>query len=387
MEFPVTTKGESEVARKEKQGYLKSIYNDPTHPAGFSGAQAVFNAVKSEGKYNISLKEIKEWLGDQDAYATFKPARKRFPRPRVVVSSKDQMWDCDCLSMKYHSKDNKGFPYILVCIDVFTRFLFTRPLKALQGDNVKEAYEDIFKYNEEPKTIRTDHGSEFVNKKMKEFFLKRGITHYLTSNEIKTSHGERVIQTLRMRIARLFRARNNFNWIDHLQEITDAYNNSKHRAVNSTPATAMCATDKTELWHWQYKRNDTATVTGPNKPFLFDIGDNVRISFLRDTFHRAYDHSWTKTIYVITQRRMTQGFQKYKIKSWQNEPIEGEFYKEELQKVNLPKDGNAPYEVEEILKERTVGPKNNRRKEVLVKWLGWNKRYNTWVPKDNLSDL
>ena len=123
----------------------------------------------------------------------------------------------------------------------------------------------------------------------------------------------------------MFRARNSFNWIDHLQEMTEAYNNSNHRAVNSTPSEAMCATDKTELWHWQYKRNDSATRTGPNMSYEFQLGDRVRISYLRDSFHRAYDHSWTKMIYTITHRRMHQGFQKYQIKSWDNESIVGEF--------------------------------------------------------------
>ena len=124
---------------KEMNDYLKSIYYDPEHAAGYTGAATVYKAVKSEGKYKITLKQIKSWLAAQDAYATFKPARKRFPRPKVIVSSKDQMWDCDCLSMKYHTSDNKGYGYILVCIDVFTRFLYTRPLVALQGVRVKEA--------------------------------------------------------------------------------------------------------------------------------------------------------------------------------------------------------------------------------------------------------
>ena len=374
-------------SEKELNQYLKSIYFDPKHGAGYTGAGTVYKAVKSEGRYKITLKQIKSWLAAQDAYATFKPARKRFARPKVIVSSKDQMWDCDCLSMKYHKDDNREYSYILVCVDVFTRFLFTQPLIALKGVLVKQAYEDIFEKTESPLTIRTDHGSEFVNKIMKQFFLSKNIKHYLTSNEIKTSHGERVIQTLRMRIARMFRAKNNFNWIDHLQELTNAYNNSNHSAINSTPSEAMCSTDKTELWHWQYKRNDSATKTGPSQPYQLEMGDRVRISYLRESFHRAYDHSWSKMIYTITHRRMHQGFQKYQIKSWENESIVGEFYKEELQKIILPGADEITYEVEHEIKRRTVGGKNNRRVEVYVKWLGWHKRYNSWIPESQLTDL
>ena len=84
---------------------------------------------------------------------------------------------------------------------------------------------------------------------------------------------------------------------------------------------------------------------------------------------------------------MHQGFQKYQIKSWDNEEITGEFYKQELQKVLVKSDDEITYEVEAELKRRTVGPKNNRRIEVLVKWLGWPKRFNTWIPESQLSDL
>ena len=372
----------------ELNDYLKLIYYDPEHAAGFTGAATVYKAVRAEGRYVVTLKQIKTWLAAQDSYATFKQARKKFPRPRVVVSAKDQMWDCDCLSMKYHADDNRDYGYILVCVDVFTRFLFTRPLVGLRGALVKEAYRDIFSLNDVPATIRTDHGSKFVNKTMKDFFLSENVNHYLTNNEVKTSHGERVIQTLRMRIARMFRARNNFNWVDHLQEITDAYNNSNHRAIDSTPTEAMCATETPELWHWQYKRNDAATETGPSAPYALEVGDRVRMSFLRDQFHRAYDHTWSKAIYTVTHRRMHQGFQKYQIKSWDNETIVGEYYKEELQKVVLESDDeNIVYEVESELETRRVGPKGDKRTEVLVKWLGWGSRFNSWVPQSQLSDL
>ena len=50
-------------------------------------------------------------------------------------------------------------------------------------------------------------------------------------------------------------------------------------------------------------------------------------------------------------------------------------------------DDEITYEVEAELKRRTVGPKNNKRTEVLVKWLGWSKRFNTWIPESQLSDL
>ena len=68
---------------------MKSFYYNSEHPAGYAGALAVYNAVKSKGKYNVIFKQIKEWLTDQDAYSTFKSAKKKCQIPCVIVSDKD----------------------------------------------------------------------------------------------------------------------------------------------------------------------------------------------------------------------------------------------------------------------------------------------------------
>ena len=56
------------------------------------------------------------------------------------------------------------------------------------------------------------------------------------------------------------------------------------------------------------------------------------------------------------------------------------FYAEELQKVQKSDD---IYKIEKILAEK----KENDKVKVLVKWLGYDKKFNTWVPKSELRKL
>ena len=56
------------------------------------------------------------------------------------------------------------------------------------------------------------------------------------------------------------------------------------------------------------------------------------------------------------------------------------FYAEELQKVQKSDD---IYKIEKILAEK----KENGKAKVLVKWLGYDKKSNTWVPKSELRKL
>ena len=41
------------------------------------------------------------------------------------------------IKMKYY-KANKGFKYILACIDIFTRKLYCIPMKSKENDEVKQ---------------------------------------------------------------------------------------------------------------------------------------------------------------------------------------------------------------------------------------------------------
>ena len=57
------------------------------------------------------------------------------------------------------SKFNNGFQYVLVIINVFSRFLFTHPLKNKKAESVIEAMKYIFgKWKRKPKLFIFDKG-------------------------------------------------------------------------------------------------------------------------------------------------------------------------------------------------------------------------------------
>ena len=56
------------------------------------------------------------------------------------------------------------------------------------------------------------------------------------------------------------------------------------------------------------------------------------------------------------------------------------FYAEELQKVHKSDD---IYKIEKILAEK----KENGKVKVLAKWLGHDKKFNSWMPKSKLRKI
>jgi hypothetical protein len=62
------------------------------------------------------------------------------------------------MDMVKFSKYNDGYSYVLVIIDVFSKYVWFRKLKDKKGDSVAFALKDSFKGGRKLNRIRTDTG-------------------------------------------------------------------------------------------------------------------------------------------------------------------------------------------------------------------------------------
>ena len=228
------------IAMAQWEKYLKKIYFDPVHPGGFASADKLHKAVKREGKYNINLAKIKQWLASIDVYTMNKPVVRRNDRRRtrnkIPVQAPYELWDGDLIDLRSDAKFNDGYAYVLVVIDVFRRFLWTRPLKSKAMSEVKNAFASILqKTDQTVKRFRTDGGSEFTGKVMTDFYKLKNIQHYVAHNESKATFAKRVIQTLKRMMFRYMINKNELRWIDVLSKFTQNYNATYHTAINMAP--------------------------------------------------------------------------------------------------------------------------------------------------------
>ncbi|GFY22698.1 uncharacterized transposon-derived protein F54H12.3 [Trichonephila clavipes] len=136
-----------------------SVLRNPEVPNSFGGVEAFHRSVK--GKY--SKKDVKHWLSQKDAYTLHKPVRHKFQRNRVFVNDIDRHFQADLVDMLSLAEFNKGYKYLLTCIDLFSKFAWAVPLKDKFGKSVKSGLEIIFK-ERKPKVLQTDAGKEFLNK-------------------------------------------------------------------------------------------------------------------------------------------------------------------------------------------------------------------------------
>ena len=80
--------------------------------------------------------------------------------------------------MQQFSKWNKGYRYLIMVLDLFSKYGWIIPLKDKKGENVTEAFKTIFKEGRKPQYLWTDKGKEYYNKNMKELLEKNDITLY-----------------------------------------------------------------------------------------------------------------------------------------------------------------------------------------------------------------
>ena len=209
----------------------------------------------------------------QDAYTLHKPIRRLFKRNRVIAGSIDQQWLMDLADMQSMQKFNDGYCYLLVCIDVFSKYAWVVLLKNKKGLTLVEAFKIILASGRKPEKIITDQGTEFFNKHFKALLKDEDIELYNTYNETKASVVERLIRTLKTRMWRYFTAKKTMRYIDMLPDLVYSYNHTIRRSIKKTPEDVTVDNEK-QVWHTLYDDRDEVK----HVKYKFNIGDQVTIS-------------------------------------------------------------------------------------------------------------
>lgn len=139
----------------------------------------LYQVVKQEGKFKVGMGKIKKLLQNQDAYSLQKSTQIMINRRRVVVKGIDYQWEADLADVQHLSEHNNGIKFLLVIVDVFSRFLWVRPLKDRKAKSVIRAFKDVLTGPRRPQAIRTDKGSEFYNRFLKSISKTKKLRHYM----------------------------------------------------------------------------------------------------------------------------------------------------------------------------------------------------------------
>lgn len=341
-------------------------YTTLNEPGSFTSASKI-------GKHHFKgtdLKHIEQALENVDAYTKHKPYQRKFPRRKTQTWGIDSQWQVDLVDMQPFSKSNDGNKYILVGIDVFSRYAFAQPILSKKSMDVLDGFKKMTEHRK-PKTLQSDRGKEFLNKYFQEHLADNNI-HFFTgeNDDVKCALAERFNSSLQNKLWRYFTFTNTYRWFDVLPDLVHSYNHTHHKTLGGTPA-QVTPENSNILFYRLYEQPPKRKL----KELTLKKGDKVRMLRKKKTFNRGYEANWTEELFGIDKVKPTG----YKLKDTLGEEIKGTFYQPEVQKVFVSP--TKRYDIEEVLKYRGSG----RKRQGLVKWKGYGDKFNTWEPVKNIK--
>ncbi|OBQ33349.1 MAG: hypothetical protein AN485_18965 [Anabaena sp. MDT14b] len=308
-----------------------------------------------------------------------------------------------------------GKSYILVVLDICTRFAWLYSLPDKSGVTVAAALKSLFATFGKPLYIQSDNGSEFRNLDFQQLMAAVGVDHRKVLPYYPQANGaaERVIRSIKENLNATIRG-DTSAWPQHLPVVQYAYNTTVHRRHGSTPFSLFFARGHNP-WRGEPKHPPRGRLTHhqllARNRFMTDvvfpaIGDKTqayaqsvfegfarRHKIIKDDFPggalvmRQVKPRQSKMLpswegpYMVVRRSRSGG---YILKDTLNEELVQKVPASQLRLVSY-EGGLSPdsFEVDHIVSHR--GSPGSR--EYLIRWKGFSAGDDSWVTEKDINSL
>lgn len=261
---------------------IREIYHDPK--VGFVGLPRLHRVLKKKG-ISVTHKALRRWLTDERQNQLFriKTIKERFPINAPWVYS----YQADLIFFK---RKSRGFGIALTCVEISSKIAYVIPIKTKTFKDISRAFDKIPKLN----FLRTDQGTEFVNKQVQKYFDERDIIHTTGEAGQHERMGliERFNRTIKALIKRYMEQRNTTDWYSALPDLVSNYNSQPHAATGIPPEDMDEARMFKEM---AKKRRIMKTLL---KKLSVDPSDKVRLPIEKRLFDKE-GVRWSRKVYTV----------------------------------------------------------------------------------------
>ncbi len=262
-------------------GNISSYFYNPK--TGFISADKLYKKLLLDG-HNVKLKDVKKYLEKQYTNQINKPIKK--PKEFNTIYANQNRFNYQMDIMVYDRYTFNNYKYILMVIDVHSRYLSARAMTNRTMPNIIKYTKQIFEEMGAPKNLNLDN--EFNKSEFNKLMTQLNIyTHYSDPGEInKNAIVERANRTIAGLIQKWRVATNRYDWNKVLPDIVYNYNHTKHSTIKATPA---------DVW----QRKDINKQKIIKKPAIFKVGDKVRLKIKKQVFDKGDVITHSKEVYII----------------------------------------------------------------------------------------
>ena len=289
---------------KVKDFVLRDIYYNSA--SGFQNQKRTYEAAKKRLS-DISLNYVKDWFQRQKS-TQLKPY-KGFnsyivDRPFVEVQA-------DLADFSRNSIYNRGYGYIFIAIDAFSKFAYAVPIKSKDASECTKALKEAIENMGTFKILYTDGEPAFESKSFIRILNKYNIHHIISS--APSGMAERAVKTFKDMLGARINGLDldKEKWIDLLPQVLYQYNHQVHRTIGVTPIDAQLASNRTKVLSGIRKHAKFNRVYEP-----INIGDTVRTYIKKTNFSKGTEPRFSETLFKVTDiNKNSNGDEEYTLNS------------------------------------------------------------------------
>ena len=171
----------------------------------------------------MTRKNIKIFVSEKNSTGP----KKNYDTNKTDVYHVHEIWSLDILDLKdYGPGNNRGYRYVLVIIDNFSKFGWPVPLKNKNAQTIKDTFENtLVSSKRRPGLIETDCGKEFYNNIFQDFLNENNIRLFSRNSSYGAVFAESFNKSLRTLLKKPVFEKGDGNWIDVLPIKTKQYKN------------------------------------------------------------------------------------------------------------------------------------------------------------------
>lgn len=265
------------------ESIISKAYYNPR--VGFVSPLVLFNKLKSDHP-TLKLAQVQEFINQQLTGQITKKTKRPREYSTIQAPSRRSYYQIDLMIYDRYTYHN--YKYILVVVDVYSRYAMARALTNRTLSNIMKHIKEIFHEMGKPNVVQCDN--EFNKKSFNDYCQENNIlTEYSLPDEInKNVVVERLNRTIADILQRWRVATGRHDWYDVLNEVMYNYNHNRHSAIKAKPIDVW---ERKDINHQTYK-----VVKYPLK-----VGDQVRLARSKGIFDKGDTLSFSKQVHTIRE--------------------------------------------------------------------------------------
>lgn len=223
------------VPKEDRLNIIKQHHDHPT--AGHAGIFKTHGRIQQRYYWPKMKTDISKYIQKCKICLQSKPEQKAPAGYMLPRSITDKPWKTVAMDLIGPLPTSKhGNRFILVVVDVFSKFPLIFPLRNSLAHNVVNKFIDhVIMFFGSPKTIECDNGVQFKSKQFTDMAKEYGITIKFNPNfHPNANPSERTNRVLKTMIAS-YCYENHKEWDVRLSSVACAIRNNKHESTNYTP--------------------------------------------------------------------------------------------------------------------------------------------------------